>query len=172
MLVPSAPVIAYPQKSNMMQEPPHNYLSLRGPLSALLFAGLLALVSMLLLNLRQPSPLSEFYLLGSSGEAGGYPDEICPNETIALRLGIANREGSKADYRIEVHFNGRLELQSTPITLEHGSGWQTALDLSLPQMGDNQRIDFFLYLNNSSEPYRKLRLWVSVRENDCPHETP
>jgi uncharacterized membrane protein len=127
-------------------------------LAAVLIAGTVALL------LPDPTArTTEFYVLGPKGIAENYPREVAPGQEMQVQLGISNREGTRARYRVEVRAEGQLLAQLGPIALEDGATWEAALRYALARAGDDQRIDILLFYNDHPTPYRQLRLWVNVR---------
>jgi uncharacterized membrane protein len=137
-----------------------------------LLAGLVISVFALGAAVRIPAelvPMTELYILGQDGRGEVFPRSIAPGEQVSLSLGIANREIQAHRYRIEgwatpkegadrrdrVLLVGPIELQANqnqilPVT------WQ------MLTVGPDQRIDILLYLDDSEQPYRQLRLWLDV----------
>jgi len=113
--------------------------------------------------------LTEFYLLGPEGLAENYPRQASPGQSLSVTIGIANHEGVATTYRLEVRLGEQLLNQVGPISLEDGQVWQQAVEYALPRPGDDQQVDFLLYRDAPSplpEPYRRLRLWIDVAEED------
>jgi uncharacterized membrane protein len=137
---------------------------------------------------------TEFYLLGINGEADGYPklftynrgrvtsvtyeeggsDVVVSEPYARIVLGIANREHHEETYRVEVLCNGqRLSLKSGyatvdelgPIVLQHGEKWEQEIGFAPSGLGDGQRIEFLLYMNDRLyfEEGQAPHLWVDVR---------
>jgi len=108
---------------------------------------------------------TEFYLLGPAGLAEDYPRAVATRRETQARLGITNREGVTARYRVEARSDAQLVAQIGPITLTDGATWEGPLRYALPHAGDNQQVDVFLFHDDDPTPYRKLRLWIDVQPN-------
>ena len=129
-------------------------------------ALLLALISAAAIFLL-PSPgdnFTEFYLLGPNGLAESYPREAVPGQALSVTVGIANREGRVAEYRVEVQVDGERIGTAGPVTMGDAEVWEAPLAYALPQVGDDQQVEFLLYRDGGQEPYRRLRLWINVVE--------
>ncbi|MBN1260602.1 MAG: DUF1616 domain-containing protein [Anaerolineae bacterium] len=132
--------------------------------SVLAGALVLALVSAIAI-LVGPAPgdfFTEFYVLGSEGLAENYPRETAVGDPVTVTAGITNREGTAITYRIEIQVEGALLSEIGPVALDHGQTWEQDVVYALPEAGDDQVVDFFLYREGDVEPYRSLRLWINV----------
>jgi uncharacterized membrane protein len=132
-------------------------------------AGALALALVLAAGgyaMLAPDPTArttEFYALGAEGLAENYPREVAPGQPMQVRLGIANREGADARYRVEARSGGELLAAAGPLDVADGATWQAPLRYSLPRAGDDQLVEILLFRGDDAAPYRQLRLWVNVR---------
>jgi uncharacterized membrane protein len=45
---------------------------------------------------------TEFYILGTSGKAEGYPRQLAPGQSGQVILGVVNHEYARVEYRAEV----------------------------------------------------------------------
>lgn len=137
---------------------------------------------------------TEFYLLGIDGEADRYPklftynggqvtsvtyregdSQVVVSETYGrIVLAIVNREHHKETYRVEVICSGqRLYLRTGdttvdelgPIVLQHEEKWEQEIGLAPTGLGDTQKIEFLLYMNDRLyfEEGEALHLWVDAR---------
>ncbi len=108
--------------------------------------------------------LTEFYLLGPEGLAEDYPREAIAGQPVLITMGITNHEAVPATYRIEVRDGSGLIGQAGPIYLEVGATDEREISFAPLEVGDDVKIEFFLYRDDGSEPYRSLRLWMKVKE--------
>ena len=119
-----------------------------------------------------PSPdvyLTEFYLLGQDGLAEAYPSRAVVGQPLQITLGVVNRERTAQTYRVEVWVQ---DLQNparrqqvavlAPFTLEPVRLRQAPLAWSMVWPGQDQQVDFLLFLDAYPEPYRHLRLILNV----------
>ena len=137
--------------------------------AALLVAGLAAAWVFLV-----PSPdqfMTEFYMLGPEGLAENFPREAAVGEEIGVTLGLMNLERGEHTYRVEVWAvdpwsEDRRELvtQAGPFTLDRNHGQEGPISWRMPWAGDDQVVDLLLFDGDGTEPYRSLRLWLNVTE--------
>ena len=129
---------------------------------ALLLAVLSAIV---LVALPKPGErLTEFYVLGAEGLAEDYPRQAAVGQPLTVTVGIANREGVAAEYRVEVRVGEQPIGGAGPAVLQDGELWQQPVRYALPEAGEDQAVDLLLYRDGGGEPYRSLRLWINVKE--------
>ena len=142
-------------------------------LYAVLVAALLTAAIATAVILLVPGPagfFTEFYVLGPGGLAENYPRETVVGQELAVMAGIINREREAASYRVEVWaldpWTGARSRVGTagPVTLEPGETWQAPVAFGMPRAGDDQAVEFLLYRDGGSEPYRRLELWTNVVE--------
>lgn len=135
----------------------------------------LAALTIVSMNLLRPNPSAhptEFYILGADGLAEGYPRAAAPGDELATTIGIANRELVGQTYRVEVWVGPRwqpeertLVAQTGAITLSPGQQQEWPITWRMDRAGEDQHVEFLLFTNESSEPYRTLQLWINVVEN-------
>ncbi len=107
---------------------------------------------------------TDFYLLGEEGMAENYPKEMAIGEEGRVIVGVVNREYETVSYRVEVTIDGVRNNEVGPLVLEDGEIWEEIVSFTLDKLGDDQKVEFFLYKNGQSEPYGKpLHLWVDVK---------
>ncbi|MCL5027326.1 MAG: DUF1616 domain-containing protein [Chloroflexi bacterium] len=138
-----------------------------------LLAALLLLAGVITLwVMAVPSPdryMTEFYVLGKDGRAEDYPQTAALSDELTLTIGIVNREQGERTYRVETWVvdgwdpdRRMLVGQTGPLSLRPGSGDQQHLTWRMPWAGNDQKVEFWLFVGDSGEPYRKLRLWIDV----------
>jgi uncharacterized membrane protein len=118
-----------------------------------------------------PTPgerLTELYALGSGGLAEDYPASAVVGEPVALTLGIANREGESAEYRIEIRAAGEPVGAVGPISLDDGAVWEQSISFSLLKVSEEQAIEVLLYRDAGEQPYRSLLLWMDGLAQQVP----
>ncbi len=134
-------------------------------LYAVLVGALLtaAISAAAIILLPKPSDyFTEFYALGPEGLAENYPRQALVGEPVTVTVGITNREGVAAEYRVEIWVGEHQVGASGPVRLEDGETWERDLDYALPEAGPDQRVDFLLFRDDDGEPYRSLQLWIDV----------
>jgi uncharacterized membrane protein len=135
--------------------------------TTLAFAGLAAAWIFLV-----PSPdefMTEFYMLGSGSRAEDYPRETQIGQTLQVTLGIANLERADHDYRLEIWAvdpwsaeQRQMVAQTEPFLIERGARREMPLTWRMPWPGDDQQVEFLLFIDEEHQPYRCLRLWLDV----------
>jgi uncharacterized membrane protein len=128
---------------------------------ALLGAGVAA--TAIIVTPKPSERLTEFYILGPEGLAENYPREAMVGFPVTVTVGIANHEGVPADYWVGAYCGTHLVGQIEPVHLEPEQVNERVLGFIPTQIGDNVRIDFYLYRDGGTEPYRSLRLWLKVK---------
>ena len=145
---------------------PHNQVRSNRFLSGMLTLSIVAVIGTLLYFLAQPKTdgkFTEFYILGASRKAEGYPREVLSGEPIALVIGIVNHEHADVPYTVKVIENTSAD-QIVSVQLSHQDRWEQPYTLTLDEPGEDNKITFLLYKGDDGAPYRSLHLWVTVRE--------
>lgn len=123
---------------------------------------------------------TEFYVLGPTGQAEGYPTNLTPNQTGRVILGITNQEHGPVTYQVRmIDETGTFEnrsgnrtfvaegervLETWEVALDHEETWEENATFSLEDPGTH-RVGFELDMPGAEEqPYRRLHLWVDVAE--------
>ena len=135
-------------------------------LSAILLIAILGVIGTLGYVIALPKvgeSFTEFYILGSEGKAEGYPKEVVLGGEIRVTIGIINREGDTATYRVEATIDGARYDEIGPIVLHHEDRWEEEVGFMPAQLGDNQKVEFFLYRQGQTEVYRSVHLWVNIK---------
>lgn len=143
-------------------------LSVRDVFTALLVvsvvAGLVGVVYVALTPQQAADTYTEFYILGSEGNASDYPTNLTVDERAAVTVGVVNHEQQRMRYTIIVGSNERA-LTTRTITVDKGQKWERPVSYSIGQPG-RTRVRFLLYRGSVSSletrPYRELRLWTNV----------
>jgi uncharacterized membrane protein len=105
---------------------------------------------------------TEFYLLGPEGKAENYPDVIVLGEEAAVTLGVVNREGVVTDYYIRIFIEGKRVAEVATGTLADEEEWEQRVSFAPLGVGEEQKVEFWLYNGNENIPYHVLELWVDV----------
>ena len=116
---------------------------------------------------KEGEKFTEFYILGPNGKAADYPQELYIGKRSSVIVGIINREYDETEYRISVEIDGQEKKALGPITLADGEKWERPISFIPDKVGDDLKLDFFLYKNERVEPYLKpLHLWINVKSLD------
>ncbi len=114
---------------------------------------------------KQGERFTDFYLLGSAGTAGNYSTEYRLGEQKTIIIGIANHEYRTQTYNRVVKLINNTQttdLYSDNVTLAHNQTLETPIKIKPDLVGNNQKLEFYLFVDNSSIPYRENHLWVNV----------
>ena len=88
-------------------------------------------------------------------------------EGASIIIGVINRESETASYRVIVTIDGRENSNAGPVLLADGEKWEEQLRYIPDRVGNNQKLEFQLYKNDSPEPYMKpLHLWLNVQSSE------
>ncbi|SFG22048.1 Uncharacterized membrane protein [Desulfotomaculum arcticum] len=107
---------------------------------------------------------TEFYILGPGGKAEGYPRDMKTGEEKEVILGTVNHEHRPVSYTAEVRVNGYVKKRLGPFELNHEGKREETVSFSANEPHENMKVEFLLFKNGESDPYRSLHLWVDVRE--------
>jgi uncharacterized membrane protein len=108
---------------------------------------------------------TEFYALPAKGATAAkdkYPHELMPGEEGKVTLRLVNLEHEVVTYRIKVIIEGDEYTELGPLTLAHEEKWEGEAGFVFTRAGEKQKVEFLLYREQDSEPYRRLHLWVDV----------
>ena len=134
-------------------------------ISAVLLACIIVAAGFTIYIASNPPPgerFTEFYILGPSGKATGYPTNLTLGETGTVILGIVNHEYETITYRIVIRLENTSIATVNDVVLEHEGGWESNYTF-IPEVScERMKLEFFLYKNGLNEIYRSLHLWVSV----------
>lgn len=134
---------------------------------------------------------TEFYILGHSGRASGYPEEFfIRGEAVAfvryddgvseegprgyVAIGIVNRENRTVEYAVSasiddeilpMDYDGDTVTGIEDIILDHNERWEQRIGLIPGVPGEDLQIEFTLYKDGVPGDAQKLTLWVNVVED-------
>jgi uncharacterized membrane protein len=110
---------------------------------------------------RQGEEFTEFYILGTSGMAEGYPTTIRTGQGADLILGLVNHEGEPLSYRVEARLDGnpvavRLSTQATGAARAADNAiavtdvgdeqeWEETITLIPLVAGEDQKLELLLF---------------------------
>ncbi len=133
---------------------------------------------------------SEFYILGNAGKADNYPSSFVLNQGGVARVsydggktfvtgtegritvGIVNQELKTTSYILKmaidsqpvtINYNGNTVSQVDQITLQEGEKWEQVVGFVPLKIGNNQKVEFFLYKDGANAPDITLHIWISSR---------
>lgn len=111
---------------------------------------------------------TEFYILGMSGKAEGYPRDLQVGEEGKVIVGVVNHEYCDINYEVEIKVGDLSLLCSHSFALGHEQKWEEPMAFSCGSPQENLKVEFLLYREGDIKPYRSLHLWVNVHS---PEET-
>jgi len=137
--------------------------------SAFLFACLIAAIGGTIYIAVTPAPgerFTEFYILGPSGKAHGYPTNLTLGESGTVIIGVVNHEYETMTYRVVVKLDNETIAAIEGITLGHEEKWEQNYTFTPQKTGERMKLEFLLYREGVEEPYRTLHLWVTVHQRE------
>lgn len=136
-------------------------------LAVTLVASLFGVVYLSFTPEQDTDPYTEFYILGSEGNASDYPKNPTVNERATLIVGITNHEHHSMQYTLVFQL-GNETIDTKTVSVESGETWEQE-QVFIPQSAEQEQLHLFLYrgeqVESSSEPYQSLHLWVDVQED-------
>ena len=133
--------------------------------SAVLFACLIVAVGLTVYIASTPpvgEKFTEFYLLGPSGRADGYPVNLTLGESGTVIIGIVNHEYEDTSYNITIRLDNDLIATISNIQLSHEMVSERNFTFTPEKTGEGLRLDFLLYKNTMPGAYRSLHLQITV----------
>ncbi len=134
--------------------------------------GVATLTAISIVALPQPADFyTEFYILGEEGRPEDYPRKAVIGEMLTVTAGINNHERQDKSYYVEVWVQDPLEATRRqqvgtfgPFELAVGETVEAPLSWGMPWAGEDQRVEFLLFMMGEEGVYRELRLWINVEE--------
>ena len=99
------------------------------------------------------------YILGEGGKAENYPKVLHLLEPTPIIVGVENYEHAYTNYTLRVKLGGYLLLERN-ISLNHGEKWKERVYITPKHVGKRMKLEFLLYKEGLSRPYRSVHLWV------------
>lgn len=110
---------------------------------------------------------TEFYILGVDGKANNYTTRLTLGQPNNVMVGVANHEGSRTNYTIDIRLNGISVISPTSIksfSLNDSATWQSNVTYIPNVLNNTQKLEVLLFKDqNFNTSYRDLHLWVDVR---------
>jgi len=141
-------------------------------LTAALVASIIFAVSILIYAIatpRQGEQFTEFYMLGTSGMAEGYPATVRAGQGADLILGLVNHEGETRSYRGEARLGGdpaavRLSTKAEGATQSGDSAivisgladeqtWEGTVAISPLVPGEDRKLELLLFMPKPRDGY-------------------
>ncbi len=130
-------------------------------LATIVLVGVVAALAIIFI----PGPatyFTEFYILGEEGLAENFPRTVKAGEGVTVTIGVTNGEQEAATYHVEVINDGALVGQLDPFHLNTSETVEIPVSIIPIDVSHDSLLEFHLYRNGYSVPYRSLRLWIEV----------
>ena len=95
---------------------------------------------------------TEFYILGLEGKISDYPKELAVGERGRVIVVIDNHEKAEVSYQLEMTIGGEKNTEVGPIVLGDEEKWEERVSFTPNQVGENQKVEFWLYKSGESKP--------------------
>jgi uncharacterized membrane protein len=159
---------------------PHIWWKAQSKTNRRMYLSLVSILGMALIIMAwvflAPSPaerMTEFYILGQGGLAEDFPREVVAGESTSTTIGISNKEDEVHNYHIEVWVFDPFDDEkrekvggTNQFTIPADRTIEFLINWHMPQAGEDQMIEFYLFIEDYPEPYRRLRLWMNVEEGE------
>ena len=140
-------------------------MNLDKSISAFLIACIIVAVGFTVYIIYNPPPgesFTEFYIVGPSGKAAGYPTNLTLGERGTVILGVVNHEYQDVSYRIVSGLENNTIETINDLVLGHDAGLEYNYTFTPEKTGERMKLEFFLYRDGVNEMYRSLHLWLTV----------
>ena len=160
-------------------------------LNGVLIIAILGAIGALFYTVAKPNSerFTEFYILGINGNATDYPTDFTlrngqvisvqyGNGTVPInqsygqvQLSIVNHEQQQTTYsvtmqidsvQVDIPYNDLNFKILGPINLAPGEKWQQEIGIEPQHIGENEKVELFLYKDETNTPYLSLNLLVDV----------
>lgn len=125
----------------------------------------LFMVSYVIMVPKQGEKFTEFYILGPEGKADNYPTRYVLGDQRPVIVGVVNHEYRNVTYDLVVSLNDSVtvtRLYSERLALGDNQTWEKKIEVKPDRVGTNMKMEFLLYIDNMTAPYRECHLWVNV----------
>ena len=131
-----------------------------------LIAGAIGTLVFVVVSPKIGETYTEFYVLGTRGQAADYPRQLEVGQPGAVTVGIINREHATTKYRLEVKVEGVASTVVDQLVLEQNETWENPVVFTPDKVGQTQEVQFLLYNLDSSttQAYRELHFWIDVAD--------
>jgi uncharacterized membrane protein len=134
-------------------------------LSAVLVLAILAAIGSIIYVVVMPKTgetFTEFYILGPGGKADGYPSDLAVGQAGQVIVGVVNHEYKAVSYTVQVRTGNALQSTIGPVVLNNNQTWEKPVSFTVKQPQQNLEVQFLLFRQGVTVPYRSLHLWVNV----------
>ena len=134
-------------------------------LSALLVLAILAVIGSVTYVMAAPQTaekFTEFYILGPGGQTSGYPTDLAVGQQGHVTVCVVNNESGTVNYTVQVQTGDYTQSTIGPFSLGNEQVWENPVNLVFTAPHKNLEVQFLLFRQGDTTPYRSLRLWVNV----------
>lgn len=132
---------------------------------AILILGAIGAIAYFATNPDLGESYTEFYLLGTEGQAGGYPEELNLGQTATVVVGIVNNEHEAINYRVEIRSATIKIGELGPLLLADGKTLEEEMSFALTTVGERQKVEFWLFKEDGKEPDLSIYIFIDVAES-------
>jgi len=125
-------------------------------------AGAIGTAAYTFVNPRAGESYTEFYILPPDGEELEYYSALPVGQETGVIVGIVNHENTAEEYRIEITLDNEPVEETGIILLKNEESWQQTISFIPDSPCEAKKLEFLLYRENDTEPYRRLYLIVDV----------
>lgn len=105
----------------------------------------------------------EFYLLPVQNNAG-YPRKVQIGDTVSVRAVIVNHSSQLRSYNLDVVAAGQVLSSFANIDLNSSETWDQVVNTQPINAGENQKIEYVLYVNGGKDMQDTLYIYIDVRD--------
>jgi len=140
-------------------------------LSVLLIVSILVAIGSIIYVVTMPKTgekFTEFYILGPGGKAEGYPTDLAVGQQGQVIVGVVNHEYALVNYTVQVKLGDTIQSTIGPIALSDQQKWENPVAFSVSAPQQNLQVQFLLFRQGDTAPYRSLHLWVNAHGAAAP----
>ena len=108
------------------------------------------------------APFTELYLLGSGGNASGYPTNLTVGQTANVTVGVVSHENTDANFTLVVTLDN-ASVASRSFSLANNEHWENSVSFGPTHSGMGQKLEFDLYKGSDPSVYRSVYLYLNVK---------
>jgi len=110
----------------------------------------------------QGNQANEFYLLSENGTTDNYIREVTLGEPVIIQVVVVNHQPQLIHYSLELLYNGQPTTYSENLTLIPGEKWVKDIIFTPKNAGNNQKLEYQLYLADSRQLESSLYIYIDV----------
>jgi len=134
-------------------------------LIAILVVAIASAIGYLGYVIASPKPgqeFTEFYILNIEGKAKDYPQQVVLGKPVDIIIGVVNHEYKPTSYQVRITIDGINNKEISISELAHGEEWQEIVSFTPQVVGEEQKVEFWLYKNGETKPSFKDPLLLSI----------